>query len=263
MDGNPIYFADPSGADGEPANPENDVNGAEGSEAINGGTTQGNGGVTGGGAFCQGCGENGENIYGLPEQGGNTGGDVVFGNNGTSTAFSGNNSGFAAADNNRSYINIPVINLDFTKGNNDPSAQSSANRAALNNKGIQLVGNENGVPESQNNSPYGHPYVRINVDYLMAIQAPFTGWPADLTKSLSELFLLSQGEPKLPIKAVQQVVTDKGIVYAVAVYTSSDGRIQFRDSLRVGDKGDSNKLYYTIGRIEWGKKGHEIIMIQK
>ena len=61
---NPIFFIDPSGLDG--VNPQEDSKGDAGTTAPNGGTRNGEGGVTGGGAYCPGCGSNGEDIYGIP-----------------------------------------------------------------------------------------------------------------------------------------------------------------------------------------------------
>ena len=63
---NPIYFSDPSGADGEPVN-KGDGDGKKGSGAVNGGTKNGDGSVSGGNAVCLGCGKNGENTYGIPK----------------------------------------------------------------------------------------------------------------------------------------------------------------------------------------------------
>ena len=71
FDNNPIYYSDPSGADSEgdpPVVGENDANGKEGTLAPNGGTYSSNGGVSNGNNICLGCGANGENTYGIPEQ---------------------------------------------------------------------------------------------------------------------------------------------------------------------------------------------------
>ena len=67
---NPIFFADPSGLDGEPANKGDGV-GKKGDGAINGGTKNGDGSVSGGNAVCIGCGDRGEDIYGLPSDNSN------------------------------------------------------------------------------------------------------------------------------------------------------------------------------------------------
>ncbi len=71
FDNNPIYYSDPSEADSEgdpPVVGENDANGKEGTLAPNGGTYSSNGGVSNGDNICLGCGANGENTYGIPEQ---------------------------------------------------------------------------------------------------------------------------------------------------------------------------------------------------
>ena len=89
---NPIFFADPAGLVG--TNPsgstkekgggskkgmrkknsngtipveKDDEKGTAGATAPNGGTVQQGGGVEGGEAYCQGCGPNGENVYGIPQ----------------------------------------------------------------------------------------------------------------------------------------------------------------------------------------------------
>ena len=64
---NPIYFADPSGLDGEPVN-KTDAAGQKGETAVNGGTKNGDGSITGGNAVCLGCGDKGEDTYGIPAQ---------------------------------------------------------------------------------------------------------------------------------------------------------------------------------------------------
>ena len=64
---NPIYFIDPSGLDPGDPYKKGDEQGDKGTEAPNGGTRDGEGGVTGGENICKFCGENGEDIYGLPD----------------------------------------------------------------------------------------------------------------------------------------------------------------------------------------------------
>jgi hypothetical protein len=64
---NPIYFADPSGLDGEPVN-KTDAAGQKGETAVNGGVKNGDGSITGGNPVCLGCGDKGEDTYGIPSQ---------------------------------------------------------------------------------------------------------------------------------------------------------------------------------------------------
>ena len=65
---NPIYYSDPTGLDpGDPVK-KDDASGDKGSTAPNGGTRGGKGDIKGGEAVCIGCGDSGEDIYGMPEQ---------------------------------------------------------------------------------------------------------------------------------------------------------------------------------------------------
>ncbi len=61
---NPVFFVDPSGLEG--VNPQEDAKGEKGSVAPNGGIRTGENSIIGGQNLCLGCGENGEDIYGLP-----------------------------------------------------------------------------------------------------------------------------------------------------------------------------------------------------
>jgi len=67
FDNNPIYFADPNGLEGEPVN-KNDGKGDKGTTAPNGGNRNGDGSISGGNNICIMCGENGQDIYGLPPE---------------------------------------------------------------------------------------------------------------------------------------------------------------------------------------------------
>jgi hypothetical protein len=65
---NPVYFSDPSGLEGEPKAKPGDGKGKKGDSAPNGGSKNGDGTVNDGQQICISCGDNGEDIYGLPNE---------------------------------------------------------------------------------------------------------------------------------------------------------------------------------------------------
>ena len=65
---NPVYFSDPSGLEGEPKANPGDGKGKKGDSAPNGGSKNGDGTVNDGQQICISCGDNGESIYGLPNE---------------------------------------------------------------------------------------------------------------------------------------------------------------------------------------------------
>jgi hypothetical protein len=69
---NPIALSDPSGLDPGDPYKKGDEQGKKGSTAPNGGKRTGEGGVKGGENVCKFCGENGEDIYGIPEANGSS-----------------------------------------------------------------------------------------------------------------------------------------------------------------------------------------------